>query len=1191
MATTHSTRYIETGGRAEVLVPVQHVPGVGPAHRPNCYRTNTKKFFKKKIALQLCCWNVRTLLDSDKRSERRTAVVTKELARYNIDIAALAETRLAGEDQLEETGSGYTLFWSGRPEGEKREAGVGFAIRNSLLDRVERPTAVSERIMRLRLPLAADRYMSIISVYAPTLVSSEEDIAAFYHALSTLLNTIPKEEGIVLLGDFNARVGAECDTWKPLGPYGVGNVNSNGLLLLQLCYQLDLAITNTFFRQKIEHRATWFHPRSKQGHVIDFIITRRRDLRSFCKVRVMRGADCDTDHMMVRAKLKVNIRKKIRLSGVKVPKRIDVSKLKHPGVKETLASTFDSLELEGRSWDEFKKEVYEQGVNILGLRTVKHRDWFDDNSSTINELLETKRLALLRKLNSKPENMDKLSREYAGVRSHVQKRLRQIKNQWWTALAEEIQLAHNRNDSKSLYSLLRQAYGPKSPTSVPLLLKDGSSLAKSPEDIMKRWTEHFSDLFFNPSVVDFDALSTLPQSELHHSLLREPSLDEIKACLKQLNTGKAPGLDGIPVELLLHGGENLHQAIHSINLRVWLGEQAPQDWIDAFLVSLYKGKGKKSICGSYRGITILEAVGKVFARLLLNRINEVVCPEVLPESQSGFRPGRGTADMIFSARQLQEKCLEQCMPLYQVFVDLTKAFDTVNREALWVVLGKCGCPPEFVDKFKQLHRSMKAQVNFDGQLSEKFSVDNGVKQGDIPAPTLFSIYLSALLWYAFHDCDKGVHIRFRTSGKVFNLRRMNAKTMVSETLVRELLYADDADLAAHTADEMQEIMDRFANACTKFGLTISLDKTKVMFTPAPGEPYIEPDILVYGTRLAVVKSFVYLGSTISHDGSLDNEIKERIAKASSAFGRLEERVWSDRNLTINTKLSVYKTCVLSALLYASEVWTVYQRHVKLLERFHQQCLRRILSIKWQNRTPDTEVLSKAHTLSISALLMRNQMRWAGHLIRMDDSRLPKQLFYGELASGARPQHKPKKRFRDEVKVNLKHMNIPVDSWEEACVDRDEWRQSVFQGVKGFEDQQVKRAGIRRACRKFEVAPDSQWLCGVCGRVMLSKAGLVNHMKSHESRPVPVITLPLAPAAPAVVTCEVCGKTCKSSGGLKLHMKVHGGPIPPPAASGSDLLCHICSKPCRSLAGLKSHLRAHGRADRDGEDNDEGMALV
>ena len=165
--------------------------------------------------------------------------------------------------------------------------------------------------MRLRLPLIADRYMSIIAVYAPTLVSSEENITSFYHALSTLLNSVPKEEGIILLGDFNARVGTDHETWKPLGPHSIGKMNDNGLLLLQLCAQLDLAITNTFFHQKKEHRYTWFHPRSKHGHTLDHIITRHRDLQNFCKVRVMRGADCDTDHMMIRAKLRVRIRKKI----------------------------------------------------------------------------------------------------------------------------------------------------------------------------------------------------------------------------------------------------------------------------------------------------------------------------------------------------------------------------------------------------------------------------------------------------------------------------------------------------------------------------------------------------------------------------------------------------------------------------------------------------------------------------------------------------------------------------------------------------------------------------------------------------------------------------------------------------------------------------------------------------------------
>ena len=222
--------------------------------------------------------------------------------------------------------------------------------------------------------------------------------------------------------------------------------------------------------------------------------------------------------------------------------------------------------------------------------------------------------------------------------------------------------------------------------------------------------------------------------------------------------------------------------------------------MDAIRITLYKGKGSKAKCGDYHGISLLEAVGQVFARLILNRLTDLVYPEVIPEAQCGFRSERGTVDMVFTARQLQEKCIEQRMILYQVFVDLTKAFDVVNRDALWRILGKLGRPPSFVDKFKQLHRNMKAQVNFNGQLSEQISVDNGVKQGDIPAPTLFSIHLSAILWFAFHDCNLGVMIRFRTTGKVFDLRRFNAKSKTSDCLVRELLFADDADLVARSAE-------------------------------------------------------------------------------------------------------------------------------------------------------------------------------------------------------------------------------------------------------------------------------------------------------------------------------------------------------------------------------------------------------
>ena len=108
--------------------------------------------------------------------------------------------------------------------------------------------------------------------------------------------------------------------------------------------------------------------------------------------------------------------------------------------------------------------------------------------------------------------------------------------------------------------------------------------------------------------------------------------------------------------------------------------------------------------------------------------------------------------MVFSVRQLQEKCIKHIFSPYHCFIDLSKAFHTVNREALWVVLGKTGCPPKFVNMFKSLHADMKARVNFGGTLSDPFNVDNGVKQGDLDAPTLFAIYFSAMISVAFNDC-------------------------------------------------------------------------------------------------------------------------------------------------------------------------------------------------------------------------------------------------------------------------------------------------------------------------------------------------------------------------------------------------------------------------------------------------------
>ncbi|XP_071509570.1 uncharacterized protein [Diadema antillarum] len=115
--------------------------------------------------------------------------------------------------------------------------------------------------------------------------------------------------------------------------------------------------------------------------------------------------------------------------------------------------------------------------------------------------------------------------------------------------------------------------------------------------------------------------------------------------------------------------------------------------------------------------------------------------------------------MIFAARQLQEKCIEQHRDLYTTFVDLTKAFDTVSREGLWKIMGKFGCPRKFITIVRQFHGGMTAKVLDNGELSKTFPVTNGVKQGFVLAPTLFSMTFSAMLSDAFKDCESGINIR------------------------------------------------------------------------------------------------------------------------------------------------------------------------------------------------------------------------------------------------------------------------------------------------------------------------------------------------------------------------------------------------------------------------------------------------
>ena len=470
-------------------------------------------------------WNVRTLLDRERanRPARRTALVARELARYGIDIAALSETRREEEGQLVETVSKYTFFWIGKSSDEKRESGVGFAIKTELMGKLpSSPKGFNDRLMTLRLPIEGNRFATLISAYAPTMTNPDNTKEKFYEDLKNLIEKTPRADKLIILGDLNARVGTDWKTWKGvLGRHGIGKNNSNGDLLLETCSTYGLLITNTCFQLPKRNRTSWMHPRSKHWHMIDYIIVRQRDRQDVRVTKTMCGADCWTDHRLLISKMNLQIKPPKRPQGKKVPKKLDVDKLKEQSNRDLLVSNLNdnlsNLQLGSgdveKDWETLRDQVYSTAKETVGVATRRHQDWFDENDTQIQALLDDKEAKFKAHFSDPKSDSKKCS--YTQAKSVVQKELRLMQDRWFSNKAKEIQGYADSGNMKQFYSSLSAVYGPQSSGSVPVLSSDGKTLLTEKEKILERWAEHFDGVLNRPSTINDDAITRLEQLQVY----------------------------------------------------------------------------------------------------------------------------------------------------------------------------------------------------------------------------------------------------------------------------------------------------------------------------------------------------------------------------------------------------------------------------------------------------------------------------------------------------------------------------------------------------------------------------------------------------------------------------------------------------------------------------------------------------
>ena len=325
--------------------------------------------------------------------------------------------------------------------------------------------------------------------------------------------------------------------------------------------------------------------------------------------------------------------------------------------------------------------------------------------------------------------------------------------------------------------MVKQASRGSTGLSETLCSRNGAVIASLSERL-NRWKEYFDEQLNHPTPT---TEVTVEPADEYDCNTAPPTVAEVRDILRRLRNNKAPGEDGIPAEVYKAMPDVFALWVHRVFNAVWLSETYPADWSEAIQLLFFKN-GNRKLCSNYRGISLIVVVAKAFAVLLLWRFQRDRDLRTRP-SQSGFRPGRGCVDQIFSLQRTLEQRWAYQQPTVLCFVDFAASFDTVDNGALWRIMRGDGMPEKLLRLVKGYYQSTRARIRAYGEESETFEVKTGVGQGCALSPTLFNYAIDYILDRALQDYA-GVEV-----GR--NVR------------VSDLVYADDIVLVGSNCDNVQ----------------------------------------------------------------------------------------------------------------------------------------------------------------------------------------------------------------------------------------------------------------------------------------------------------------------------------------------------------------------------------------------------
>lgn len=564
---------------------------------------------------------------------------------------------------------------------------------------------------------------------------------------------------------------------------------------------------------------------------------------------------------------------------------------------------------------------------------------------------------------------------------------------------EQIQQSVETKKSALAWQITKEISGKKHTTQSKLR-------ADSEEERRTLWQDHFKNLLGKPPKVTDEQIETI----IHHDLdIKQGnfSYDELDKVLKSLKNKKAAGLDGIPPEVWKT--RQFDSILLELCNKVYYG-QTIEKWTKGCILPFPK-KGDLGVTKNYRGITLTAIAAKIYNAMLHNRI----CPEIeniLRKNQNGFRKSRSTVSQILTVRRIIEGVKSRNLEAVLLFVDFSKAFDSIHRGKMEQILLAYGIPNETVKAVMMLYNNSTAMVRSPDGDTDFFEITAGVLQGDTLAPYLFIICLDYVLRTSVDKLQE----------HGLTLNRQKSKRHPAK-IITDADYADDLALFADTTAKAELLLHSLEKAASGIGLYVNADKTEYMSFKQDG------DIKSLANKpIQKVDQFVYLGSNIA---STEADVNIRLAKAWSALDKLTV-IWKS-SLQDTTKRNFFQAVVTSVLVYGCTTWTLTKTLEKRIDGNFTRMLRAALNISWTEHPTKDQLYGDLPP--ISQMIRERRMRFAGHCWRSKQELISDILLWTPK-HGHSSVGRPSKTYLDQLSEDA---GCPVEHLPTLMSDRKAWR--------------------------------------------------------------------------------------------------------------------------------------------------------